>query len=71
WTPSGWTWAYDATTPSNRAVNRPWQPGVNYVTVIDGFLVSPNVKVEEVHTENLDFAYSDHQPVRVRLNAGE
>lgn len=71
WTPTGWTWAYDASTPSNRAVNHPWQPGVNYVTVIDGFLVSPNVKVEEVHTENLDFAYSDHQPVRVRLSVGE
>ncbi len=67
WTPAGWRWAYDASTPTNRSVSQPWQPGVNYVTVIDGFLVSPNVEIVEAHTEDLNFADSDHNPVRVRL----
>lgn len=67
WTPAGWRWVYDASVPSNRSVSRPWRPGENYTTVIDGFLVSPNVEVLEAHTENLHFAYSDHNPVRVRL----
>ena len=69
WTPPGWQWAYDATAPSNRSVSQPWQPGVNYVTVIDGFLVSPNVEVVAVKTEDLSFANSDHNPVRARLRA--
>jgi endonuclease/exonuclease/phosphatase family metal-dependent hydrolase len=69
WTPAGWRWAYDATVPSNRSVSRPWRPGENYLTVIDGFLVSPNVEVHEVRTDDLGFASSDHQPVRVRLRA--
>jgi len=69
WTPPGWQWAYDASAPSNRTVSQPWQPGVNYVTVIDGFLVSPNVEVLEVQTDDLNFADSDHNPVRARLRA--
>ncbi|WP_456410542.1 endonuclease/exonuclease/phosphatase family protein [Oceanithermus sp.] len=69
WTPAGWTWAYDARTPTNRSVSRPWSAGENYVTVIDGFLVSPNVEVLEVRTDDLDFASSDHNPVRLRLRA--
>ena len=71
WTPAGWRWVYDPAVPTNRSVSRPWTPGENYVTIIDGFLVSPNVEVLEVRTDNLDFAYSDHQPVRVRLGVGE
>jgi len=67
WTPAGWTWVYDATVPSNRTVSQPWRPGENYVTVIDGFLVSPNVEVLEVATDDLNFAYSDHNPVRARV----
>ena len=70
WTPAGWTWAYDAAAPTNRSVSRPWKAGENYVTVIDGFLVSPNVTVQEVRTEDLGFADADHNPVRVRLSAG-
>ena len=30
---------------------------------IDGFLVSPNVLVDQADVIDTDFAYSDHQPV--------
>lgn len=50
--------------PTCRAAEMPWQPGVNFATVVDGFLVSDNVHAT---AENIDtnFAYSDHNPVRL------
>ena len=65
--PAGWQWAVDARTPTNRTLEQPYRPGVNYTSVIDGFLVSPNVEILKVETLDLDFASSDHNPVRTRL----
>ncbi len=66
--PAGWTIAYDPATPSNRNVDIPLRPGVTKTTVIDFFIVSPNIRVSEVRTESLDFAFSDHNPVRLRID---
>jgi hypothetical protein len=35
--------------------------------VIDGFLVSDNVEVTELHNVDTGFAYSDHNPVMMRF----
>ncbi|MEG2435702.1 MAG: hypothetical protein RSB47_05160 [Ruthenibacterium sp.] len=45
-----------------RNVDMPYTAGVKYTSVLDDFIVSSNVKAS---TENvdLDFAYSDHNPV--------
>jgi endonuclease/exonuclease/phosphatase family metal-dependent hydrolase len=66
-TPPGWRWAVDATTPTNRTLEQPYRPGVNYRSVIDGFLVSPNVDVVGVTTLDLGFVNSDHNPVRLKV----
>jgi endonuclease/exonuclease/phosphatase family metal-dependent hydrolase len=68
--PSDWKWIYDNKTPSNREVIAAWDPAVTKTTVIDFFLLSPNIKSLSVQTLNLGFANSDHNPVRmkVRLN---
>jgi endonuclease/exonuclease/phosphatase family metal-dependent hydrolase len=66
-TPVGWVWAVDPTSPTNRTLEQPYRPGVNYTSVIDGFLVSPNVDVLSVETVDLGFAWSDHNPVRLRV----
>jgi len=62
--PAGWRAAFDGSVPSARTLHEPYRPGQTYVTVIDGFIVSPNVTVESVQGIDLAFAYSDHQPVR-------
>lgn len=67
--PEGWRIAADPSTPSVRTNERPYRPGENYTTVIDGFIVSPNVAIESVEGINLDFEHTDHQPVRVRVRA--
>jgi endonuclease/exonuclease/phosphatase family metal-dependent hydrolase len=61
--PQGWHLAFDPKTPSVRTNYQPYQAGVNYVTIIDGFLVSPNVKIVSVAGRDTGFRFSDHQPV--------
>ena len=35
--------------------------------MIDGFIVSENVRVDGIETMDKDFANSDHNPVRLRF----
>ncbi|MES1156752.1 MAG: endonuclease/exonuclease/phosphatase family protein [Alphaproteobacteria bacterium] len=67
--PPDWRIAADATTPSVRTNERPYRAGENYTAVIDGFILSPNVALEEVRGVDLGFAHSDHNPVRIRVRA--
>jgi endonuclease/exonuclease/phosphatase family metal-dependent hydrolase len=69
--PQGWRIAADGSIPSVRTNHKPYVAGENYVTTIDGFIVSPNVAVESVHGFDLGFRHSDHQPVRIRVRAIE
>jgi endonuclease/exonuclease/phosphatase family metal-dependent hydrolase len=67
--PAGWQWGVDAAKPTCRTLEQPYVAGRNYRCVIDGFLVSPNVEVVRVETTDLDFAFSDHNPVRLEVRA--
>jgi hypothetical protein len=49
----------DTTSPTNRTLEQPYRAGVNYTSVLDGFLVSPNIEVVDVTTIDLG-AHSDH-----------
>jgi endonuclease/exonuclease/phosphatase family metal-dependent hydrolase len=61
--PEGWQWVFDPAVPTNRDVDRVYQKGKTPATIIDFFVVSPNISVENVHTTDLGFKWSDHQPV--------
>ncbi len=65
--PEDWVFAYDPTTPTNRSAANIYKKGETFVTVIDYFLVSPNVQVQSVKGVDVDFQYSDHQPVRLTV----
>lgn len=65
--PSDWQWVYDATIPTNRKTSSPYVTGKSFVTLIDFFLVSPNLTVNKVQGYDLGFDYSDHQPVRIEV----
>ncbi len=62
----GWTWAFDSSMPTNRRVAVPYNRTSSLTTVIDCYLLSPNITLEGVRTLDLDFAFSDHQPVQMR-----
>ena len=61
--PAGWSLVTDDVVPTVRQLDKPYVAGENYVTMIDGFLVSPNVGVESVRAIDQGFAFSDHHPV--------
>ena len=55
--------------PKNAATCRgadiPYEKGVNYSTVIDGFLYSDNVELVSETVVDTEYAYSDHNPVKI------
>jgi exonuclease III len=61
--PEEWTWAYDNNVPTNRTVMAPYNQAVTATTVIDFFLLSPNVESISVKCIDLEFENSDHNPV--------
>lgn len=61
--PEDWHFAYDPTMPTNRKCRDPYQKGKTFETLIDYFLVSPNVMIRNVKGIRQDFQFSDHQPV--------
>ncbi|MDD6551434.1 MAG: endonuclease/exonuclease/phosphatase family protein [Lachnospiraceae bacterium] len=63
---SDWQFEMDTTHPSCRSLDKPYadadKSDFQYY-MIDGFIVSKNVKVEKVETLDLGFKNSDHNPV--------
>jgi endonuclease/exonuclease/phosphatase family metal-dependent hydrolase len=61
--PSGWGWAYDPSKPTNRDVDQPYEKGKTATTIIDFFVLSPNVEYLSAGTLSLGFENTDHNPV--------
>lgn len=63
-----WTFLMDGTVPSCRSLDQPYagadRESFQYY-VIDGFIVSSNVKVESFEVLQKDFVNSDHNPVKL------
>lgn len=53
--------------PTCRNCDIPYEKG-NFVIIVDGFLVSDNVNVEYLENVQLDFKYSDHNPVVMKFS---
>lgn len=65
--PEGWTWNFDISHPTNRALTAAYKPGETATTTLDFFLCSPNIIPGEVRTIDLGFENSDHQPVLISV----
>lgn len=64
--PDGFRYAFDGDSATCRLLDRPLDAaGQKYV--LDGFIVSPNVRVDFVDTVELGFANSDHEPVKLQV----
>ena len=61
--PDDWRWIYDPENPTNRDVTEPFDNNTTTTTILDYFLVSPNIEILECKTVDLGFEFSDHQPV--------
>lgn len=65
--PSDWQWVYDENVATNRKLSTPFTKGETFTTLIDFYLVSPNIEVGAVFGINYDFKNSDHQPVLLNI----
>lgn len=71
--PSGISVAYDLLTaeakgkltPTCRNADIPYNPKNSFVTTVDGFIISDNVKLMYIKTIDNGFLYSDHNPVQM------
>jgi endonuclease/exonuclease/phosphatase family metal-dependent hydrolase len=68
--PEEWKWVYDNTIPSNRTVIAAYDPATTTTTVIDQFLLSPNIRDISIQCIDLGFVNSDHNPVRIKVKLG-
>ena len=64
---NGWQFVFDPGLPTNRDVDASYQKGITKTTIIDFFVVSPNIKIESVKTINTGFENADHQPVILKI----
>lgn len=62
-----WKYIFDDKTPSIRTLNLPYTDNTDKVNTytVDGFILSPNVKVQMYETVNEEFFYSSHNPVHL------
>jgi hypothetical protein len=62
-----WNWTFDNTTPTNRRVVAPYDIKTTLTTVIDFYLLSPNIEKIAIKNQALEFKYSDHNPVKIKI----
>ena len=67
--PEGLSYVYDAATPTCRSLSKPYtgDRSKTQFYVIDGFILSDNLKVNHVETVDLNFLHSDHNPVLLQV----
>ncbi|MBP7477662.1 MAG: hypothetical protein KA797_03995 [Chitinophagales bacterium] len=61
----GWQWVADRDFATNRKNNKAYNPKTTFTTLIDFYLLSPNISVQNIRGIPTEFAYSDHQPVKL------
>lgn len=61
--PSDWTWVYPNAEPTQRFVDMPFEKGKTKTSIIDAFVISPNVESLSLRVLVNDFSASDHNPL--------
>ena len=66
----GWILAADPSAPTCRLLDKPYTGDRknHQFFIIDGFILSPNVELISVQTQDLDFKNSDHNPVKLTFS---
>lgn len=69
--PAEWQFVFDPQKPTNREIDAPLTPGKTEVTVIDYFILSPNLQAEKIEVIRQNFKNSDHEPVFMKIKIRE
>ena len=65
--PANFTISFDSTIATNRSNVKAYNPESTYTTLIDYFVSSPGIEVLSVRGLDMQFRYSDHQPVFMKV----
>lgn len=65
--PTGWMYAFDPAHATNRDVDIPYTAGKTRTTLIDFFVLSPDIELISAKTTPTGFRESDHQPVTIKV----
>ena len=65
--PQGFSWKFDENLPTVRNAGDPYNEGYNFLSIIDGFMVSDNIEVSGINVIDTKFEYSDHNPVKMNF----
>ena len=65
--PQGFNWVFDGNVPTCRNAGKEYIEGYNFLSIIDGFIVSDNIEVVNVEGIDTKFEYSDHNPVKTTI----
>ena len=67
--PEGFSYAVSDNVPTCRLLNGPYSGNYDdsQVYVLDGFIVSDNLKINQVENIDTQFKYTDHQPVKLNV----
>ncbi len=65
--PENWQFAFDAEHPTNREIDTPLAKGKTNVTIIDFYILSPNIELEKIQVYSQNFQNSDHEPVFMKI----
>ncbi len=68
-----WDMGFDEEIPTNRSLIKPYLNNEKNLTkfFIDGFIVSPNIKIKSTQVNQMDYKYSDHEPVTMTFSFEE
>jgi len=67
WLEKDWKWGVSDNAATYRLLNEAYKEGESQTGVIDGFVVSPNIKIIDTEVIDLGFNNSDHNPVKMKF----
>ncbi len=69
----GWQIVMDDSVPTSRLLNEPYNEGSEDTQyyMLDGFIASPNIEIQELETKDYGFEYADHNPVKITIKLNE
>lgn len=65
--PDDWQFIFDHESATNRSNVKAYMEGETSTTILDYFLISPNLKANFITTIDLEFKNSDHQPIIINI----
>lgn len=65
--PEGWSFAIDKMLKTFRLRDEAYNAETSFTSIVDGFIVSPNITVKSTKTIDTEFKYSNHNPVQMEF----